>query len=318
MSVFETTRFPKEIVPHNLVIMDWERKSEPGLMPSIERDYQRIREELFLGKTPEQDKKLYVATAGSPCAGKSTVLDQEVGGGNDPRYANAIVIDPDRYTMDYMFTYRNLLTAGKKAELGPEEAAKQAYDRARPGSNLISNTNLNEAFSRGYNIVHGTTSTTPFVGKFLQSLADEGYERRLLLCYAPDNMRVAAGEKRKGKEAHYQVDPSDFVEKGKAFPQRHEAYFANADHLVLFWKPQLEQNAIRAAEYRDGQKTILNQDAYDGYTQKYAADRQALAAENIVIPAWGQIEQTYFSRYAGSSAPEPKRGGSNPSPAPGV
>lgn len=96
MSVFETTRFPKEIVPHNLVIMDWERKSEPGLMPSIERDYQRIREELFLGKTPEQDKKLYVATAGSPCAGKSTVLDQEVGGGNDPRYANAIVIDPDR------------------------------------------------------------------------------------------------------------------------------------------------------------------------------------------------------------------------------
>jgi hypothetical protein len=294
-SAFRRYGFSKEIVPE-FISDNWIKQCDPAMLPEFVRDYERIRDYAFSGKTPVGDK-LYLATAGSPCSGKSTELGFEITEGSDPRYKNAVFSDPDRGVMEYMFTYRSLLSAETKAKLGLEEAAKAAYDTTRPASNVIANYLLNEAFNASCNIIHGTTLTAPIVGDTLKKYGEAGYERRLLLCYAPDRVRLAAGEKRIKQEGQYQVDPKDFIEKGKLFPQRHVAYFENADHLVLLWKNDVEKRATRAAEYKNGQCFILDQPAFDAYVEKYELDRRNLARENTFIHTWKDAEEKYFARF---------------------
>lgn len=320
-------RFRKEIVPFEVAIAKpWIANCEPDLLPRVQKDHVSISRLLFDGKVPatSREKKLYVATAGSPCSGKSSELDRELANPEtDYRYGNIVMVDPDRYAMEYMnYTYRPMLSAGEKARLGAEEAGKVAYNRSRPGSNIVSNLVYNQAFDGGYHIAHGTTMTSPFIGGMLQKLGEEGYYRRLLLCYAPDDVRVEAGNKRINKEAHYQVDPSDFINKGLMFPQRMGDYFTHGDHLKLLWKPELEKNAVLAAEYIDGKKIIRNQAAYDAFTVQYqkaattnpdpnsvsiACDWQA--PETQYLPRWEEIEQKYFNRNWA-----PKAANTNPKP----
>ena len=306
---FQPPRFTREVVPFGAVIEDWMKKCEKELLvPGVARDYARVRDHVFADKFPAAsgEKPLYIATAGGPCSGKSTELDFELASGRDKRYAQAVLIDPDRYTMPYMFVYQDLLSAGTKANLGAAEAAKVAYDRARPGSNIIASLNLNEATSKMYSVAHGTTGTAPTFGPVtLKKLGDMGYERKLLLVAAPDDVRTQAGQKRIEKEAHYQVDPTDFVEKGKAFPQRHADYFTHGDHVVLLWKPELEKPAVRAAEYKDGQRHTLDQAAFDSYVAKYSNDSAALLDKGIILPAWAQLEQTYCDRFNPTRNPVP-------------
>ena len=184
-TIFETqaVRFAREVVPFEIAIRKaWIDICPHGLLPKVAKDYAAIQEILFDDKLPatKKEKKLYIATAGGPCSGKSTELDLELAKTDtDYRYDNLVIVDPDRYTMDLMnHTYRPLLTAGKKAELGAEEAARQAYNTARPGSNIIANLNFNKAFNDGHHIAHGTTMTSPFIGGMLKTLGQEGYYRR--------------------------------------------------------------------------------------------------------------------------------------------
>jgi len=297
-------RFEREIVPYH-VIESWVKQCDVALLPSVMRDYVRVREELFLDKLPAiaSEKKLWLSTAGGPCSGKSTELDYVLASGEDPRYANSVIIDPDRYTMSYMFTYHNLLSAGAKAVLGAEQAAKTAYDRARPGSNIISNTNQNEAFNGGYHVAHGTTLTAPepVIRSVFRQLGEAGYERRLLLCYASDKVRIAAGGKRVSAEAHYQVDPSDFAVKGENFPQRHPVYFEQGDDIRLIWKHSVEERGVFAAQYVNGARIIKNQQAYDAYISQYNQAKLSLAERSITIPQWDAVESKYTSRFAPSN-----------------
>lgn len=307
MTPFDDIRFSDELVPFDAAIKQaWIDKCPPELLPKVEADYKAISDmHMSAVSWPGKDEpKLYIATAGSPCSGKSTELDLELESGADPRYDGVLKVDPDRYTMEYMnHTYRPLLSAGEKAKYGAEDAARRAYDLARPGSNIISNLLLNEGFQRRLHIAHGTTMTSPFVGGLLEKLGKAGYERRLLLCYGEDDMRVDAGQKRIEKEAHYQVDPSDFVEKGKLFPQRMTDYFVHADHLILMWKGDVEQRATRAAEYRDGQCIVKDQDAFDAFVNRYEAQRFELSHEGITIPSWSDVEDIYYSRSVKPGAP---------------
>lgn len=304
MTKIEFPRFKKEIVPFDIAIQKpWIQSCEPDLLPAVAKDLRDISAIRIYENTPAmpREKKLYIATAGGPCSGKSTELDLELSNREtDYRYNNIVIIDPDRYTMDYMnHTYRPMLSAGKKAELGAEEAARQAYERARPGSNIIANVMFNQAFDGGYHIAHGTTMTSPFIGGMLDNLGKEGYYRRLLLCSSPLETREAAGTKRIEKESHYQVNPDDFKDKRWLYPQRMADYFTHGDHLKLLWKPDVEQTATLAAEFKDGKKIIHNPDAFIAFVAHYEADRHVLEVmeKPVNLPAWDKIESLYLNRH---------------------
>ena len=60
-------------------------------------------------KAPEGRKPVYLATAGAPLAGKSTILEQVIADNQD-RYGHLAKIDPDRWGMSYMVnTYHAFL-----------------------------------------------------------------------------------------------------------------------------------------------------------------------------------------------------------------
>ena len=306
MHTFPLPTYTHQIIP-NFVTEDWLKKCEPGLLPKIERDFHYIQARTFDDLFPasyNNETELYLATAGAPCSAKSTELDIELASGSDPRYARIGFFDPDRGVMNYMGTYQDMLSAGTKAILTPQVAARVAYDRARPGSNIICNLMVNKAYDGGYHIAHGTTGTAPTFGKItLANLGKRGYKRRLLLVAADDDLRIAAGHKRITTEAHYQVDPSDFVSKGRAFIERHGDYFAYGDHAILLHKSELETPATRAAEYKDGQRIILDQRAFNDYVDFYEAGRAKAAKKNVTLPDWSALEATYTRRFAGPTVP---------------
>lgn len=298
-------RFDNEVVPFDVAIKGaWIDKCDPALLPAVEKDYDAIRAMHFGNAVPAADgeQKLYVATAGSPCSGKSTELDFLLEETDDPRIQTAVLVDPDRFVMEFMnYTYRPLMGAGEIAKRGFVEAAKNGYETARPGSNIISNLLFNEAFDAGYHIVHGTTMTSPFVGGMLDTLAANGYQRRLYLCYSEEEVRADAGCKRLEQEglAHGHPDHEDFAAKGKLFPQRMAEYFKHGDELVLMWKDDVAQRAVRAAEYTDGRLHIVDERAFTAFKDRYDAQRATLAAEDqITLPAWDEMEATYAARFA--------------------
>lgn len=270
----------------------------------IATDYEAIRALRFAHATPAvaPQKPVYVATAGAPCSGKSTELERELAyGGNgtpDARYATAVLTDPDRWVMEYMnHTYRPLVSGLQIAEKGIVKAMQNAYDSARGGSNAIAGMLLNEAVLKHCSIVHGTTLTGPHTAGMLKSLGDAGYERRLLLCAAPDMVREAARDKRLNQEGRYQVTDADFVNKAPDFIRNMSTYFDQGDHVVLMWKPELEKNAVRAAEYRHGKLTVLDKDAYASFTAFYAEQKDRLATKGESLPDWATLEAHYANRF---------------------
>lgn len=300
MSRFPVYRSACEPVPFDGAIEPWFQKCEPALMDAVGKDYAAIRDQAFDGArvATNKEKPLYLGTAGSPCSGKSTELDLEIEGGKDPRYSGIVMVDPDRYAMDYMnYTYRPLLSAGSKARLGFAQAAKQAYDRARPGSNIIANLILNEAVDRGYHVAHGSTLTSPFSGNLLQSIADAGYERHLMVVYADTATRVEAGKKRADAEAHYQVDTSDFEEKAGLFPQRMADYFRHGDLVTLFFKADVNDRAVPAARFKKGKRVVLNKQAFAAFTTQYEIDRAKLMQKGTELPGFGDVQGIYEKRF---------------------
>ena len=256
-------RFAKEIIPFEDVIAPLIEECEEELHGSVLKDYQQIREQFLSDSMPVRkgEQKLYLATAKPPAAGGSTELDLEIEEGMNPestnydaRYTELVMADPDRYGLEYMnYTYRPMLSAGIQAKLGYKEAKIESYNRSRPGSNIIASSIINEGVTTGRHIAHGTTMTGGGSEGLLRQLGEEDYERRLMVVFTPEQMRIAAADKRANKEANYQVDPSDFSEKGKKFFERIPVYFEHGDHLKLYWKDNVEKRAILAAELKGGE-----------------------------------------------------------------
>ena len=73
-------------------------------------------------------------------------------------------------------------------------------------------------------------------------------------------------------------------------------YFTHGDHLKLLWKPELEQKAVLAAEFKDGQKIIYNPAAFDAFQANYESGRQKHLERGTTLPAWSAIEQIYLGR----------------------
>ena len=207
-----------------------------------------------------------------------------------------MLIDPDGPpTMERMSLYHTALAHGSAQGLTRSQAAKQAYERARPGSNIIANLNLNEAYRRHYHIAHGTTLTSPHIGSLFTALNKENYQILLLLVGASRETRLAAADHRVHAEGRVQVIPQDLEEKAKAFPRRHPMYFKHADGIVLYWKRSLREDAVPVRKYHDGKAWTLDPLGFIAYKLHYASYRND--GDNA-LPQWESLEDLYLSRYA--------------------
>jgi hypothetical protein len=251
----------------------------------IEKDLEALTAYSFYKRSPESlaQKPVYLATAGGPGASKSTVLETYL---QANQLQNYIYTDPDQVALRKMnFTYRDWVSNFNLAKSRSyKEAYTAAYHKWRWASNYIAHSIFQEAFLKGYNIAHGTTSTSPHIAELYEKLKNR-YKIELLLCYAPDKTRLQAVQIREREQAFVQADPKEVISKGKDFSKRFPIYFQYADKLTFYWQNELKNGQLPepAANWDrvTNQITILNKRHWDLFCAQYRAD---LKAANREVP----------------------------------
>ena len=138
----------------------------------------------------------YIAAAGGPASGKSTLLEGISENRNcPPGFVNnfkRVYIDPDRSCMVNM--ERTYL-----ADLKSGMSSMDAYTKWRNASNFLSNVFLARALNEGYAIAHGTTLATPPSMKALQAIQNHYHykttlfsiiEPEIITCIAPSAKKL--------------------------------------------------------------------------------------------------------------------------------
>lgn len=287
--LFSPTAFA-DLVP-NAVIDNLLKSYNEEEIRRIQLDLKNIREKAFWGKVPvpKEMGPTYFATAGAPGSRKSTTIEHlrqtEI-------ESQAIYIDPDQAALkDMIHTYRKELTQRHiyEARGDYKQVLSNAYAKWRDASNYIANTLLNEAFEGHYSIVHGTTSTGEAVGGLLAKLKIAGYKIDLILCAAPDAVRIAANEARIN-HGFYQVTAEDFVTKGQLFPRRMPIYFQYADKITLVWSNAVDDVITSAANYeRDKEDrwtlSSIDRNRYAQFCEYYGDFRRA----DKSLPSWSAL-----------------------------
>ena len=248
----------------------------------MHKDRAIVRDLCFEGTTPSE-QKVYLATAGAPCAGKSTVLEQVML--SNSRYSNLVKVDPDRWGMAYMVNMYTayMMAAGMTANATDFVSAQvRSYNVCRPASNILTLEVMNEAVERGFSIAHGTTLTGPHVGSLMANLSQQGYAIDLLVCMASDETRAASAAHRCAAQGYYQSTPDDVFNKGILLTQRMETFFTHADNLSFFWRESAASNAVLAAtSIKGGGLEILAEDAFYALTEKHNADAASQGVKNF-------------------------------------
>jgi len=278
------------IIPQS-VISGWMGQYGPGselekkypdidlgkIIDLMSKDRTIVREICFGESEPGLEptkNKIYLATAGAPCAGKSTVLEQMIH--FDNRYKNLVKVDPDRWAMLFMLhTYANYMMSPRMVANAKsyQEAQVKAYDICRPASNIISLEIMNDAVENGLSVAHGTTLTSPHVAGLLKNLKEKGYQIHLLICMASDETRSSAANHRCTAQGYYQSTPEDVREKGILLPQRMQTYFEYADELAFFWRKGANENAILAAQIKEQKFAIIDQEAYQAIVNHHDVNK---------------------------------------------
>ncbi len=260
-----TTSYGDAVCPQCVVDSNLENYSQEEANLILE-DLKNIRKLTFNSTNP-QEKPVYVGTAGGPGAAKSTILEGFLM--ENPLDNKAAYVDPDRVSLRSMIhTYIPHLSAynaSKRESYG--QLSQEAYRKWRGGSNYIALTMLNESASQKVNIAHGTTATSPHIGKLYQNLKEKGYEIVLLLCGSTDQNRGDLIEHRQISQAITQVEPSDIITKGKDFPQRFQTYFDFANKIYIYWTENLEVGSVLAATYSPAKGLeVQNKGAFERFT----------------------------------------------------
>ena len=189
--------------------------------------------------TPVVDAAQYISTAGAPGSGKTTHIERyKIEQGLD----NFIYVDPDQ-------GYLQELT-GYKKDTGAIGAVA-AYTKWRDASNFIANLFLYHGIIKGYNIIHGTTATSPRVIHLYDKLKEHKYKIHIRLLFAPAHCRIAAIEHREKKIGAANVTPEDMIGKvNPVFERINDAYVKYANSMVVifntgeFWLGQGQQKII--------------------------------------------------------------------------
>ncbi|MBM3468262.1 MAG: hypothetical protein FJX71_02370 [Alphaproteobacteria bacterium] len=258
---------PGELVPLDFVngfLKDYS-KDEKIL---INDDLVSIKKICFRNqKTSQNSQPTYVATAGGPGACKSTILETFLHDKPDYVYA-----DPDPRALKFMVnTYTQSLNYYAISQASSYKALLQeTYNKWRAASNYISHRILNDAYAKGYNIAHGSTSTAKQITGLYERLKKKDYKIVLILCGAPDQSRVESIQHRSEIQGFVQSSPEDVINKGKAFPERFQDYFHYADQIYIYWTQDFKKGSTRAALLEKGKgMSVYDQKAYNDFVKEY-------------------------------------------------
>ncbi len=184
----------------------------------IYADLQERQEALFTGAAKTNE---YLATAGAPCSGKSTLLERIIATASQ-KY---VYVDPDRATLLKMTnTY-------KKDIENKTRTIEEAYTHWRDASNFIANLFLAKALKEGYAIAHGTTMTSPAIDKLFNALKTN-YNRTIHLVHVTcdETVRKASEEQRRAGGV-VQCSWEDFATKMTMFCDRLPVYLLADDRF---------------------------------------------------------------------------------------
>lgn len=274
----------------DFVIQGWLGTLNNQQRQSVGQDISMIYSSAFENKSPSLnvEKPLYIATAGSPLTGKSTLLESVLNSQTDSRYSNIVRTDPDEYVLPQMHYSRSLLPNDASPEL--------VYQELRAGSNVIANSMLNDAAMHRYHIAHGTTLSSSKSADMLDAMGELGYTRRILLSDAPEEARHHMKAYREALgDVH--VTKRDFINKGIKSAQSTVNALLHGDEVDVYWKQSLESQPILAASYRDGDRVVYNEAAFNCYIENYQNKRAILEHEGLKLPMWQELEASYQSRH---------------------
>ncbi len=258
----------------------------------ILKDFEIVRSICF-SKVSKEDQPFYLATAGSPGARKSTILERFLVA--HPEFNKGVYLDPDLRCLKFMaHTYyaRSLSALESASAQNFLEVNKAAYEKWRGASNYITVSLLDESLRKNLSVIHGTTLTGAHVLDFLKKLQREGYQITLLLCSCDDAVRTAAIEYRNEQQKFFQTTPEDVIAKGKFFPEKMSFYFIYADTLYLYWSDELFAPERLAGVFQKGELKVQDPEALDRFVSKYEQDR-----EGKNLPSWADLVQLYHDRF---------------------
>ncbi len=236
----ETFFMPRAV---NRKLLDRYNEQELAL---IYADLQERQDALFAGAAKTNE---YLATAGAPCSGKSTLLEQIIAA-SPIKY---VYVDPDRATLLQMSnTY-------KKDIENKTRTIEEAYTYWRDASNFIANLFLAKALKEGYAIAHGTTMTSPIIGKLFNSLkTDYGRTIHLLHVTCDEAIRKASEEQRRAGGV-VQCTWEDFTTKMTMFCDRLPDYRL-ADKIDFHFRSDMHGYTL-AATWQSDKFTVANSTA---------------------------------------------------------
>lgn len=232
-------------------------KYSPAELQLIYKDFCEIREQTFHQATKQLD---YVVTAGSPGAGKSTVLERLIEGGEcpdeslDKRIIRAY-IDPDRSCLLRMKrTYKADIALAARTP-------QKAYEHWRDASNFLSNVYLAIALKEGYAIAHGSTMATPYAKNALNAIKNlYGYRTTVVHMTCDEDVRKISEEQRR-KSGVVQCTDKDFVEKQAMFLTLLADYLKFSDNVLFCYRGSFDKSTW-AAKVEKGSLVIYDEPAF--------------------------------------------------------
>jgi hypothetical protein len=226
----------------------------------IYADYIQLNNMLFAGATKNNE---YVATAGAPTAGKSTVLEAYMAQ-STVKYVYA---DPDRSCLlNMMHTYKKDIADKKYTH-------DQAYQYWRDASNFLAYLFLSKALSEGYAIAHGTTSTSATVSEMFRQVRTK-YSRTIRLLHVTCDQAVReASENVRRASGVVQCTWEDFNNKIVTFCTLLPLYLS-LDQVDFYWRDSLVNNACHAAKVNGGSVQVINQKAFDAIKELHDGYKQ--------------------------------------------
>lgn len=226
-------------------------------MALINAEIERIYADLTKNAKPS-DKKTFYITTGGPGAGKTSLVSAAQKG--DGMLSRAIHIDPDEVIKSFA-PYSNAI-----AQAGDTDSARvAAYGKWRWASVYIANTMVNKLAADGFDIVLGTTGTSPAVGHIYDAAHRAGYGSVLLMCHANEETRLASVAKRFETERRFTPE-ADVKEKGnKLFPEVVALHLGKAHQAFIFWRGAVDSAPVLAAEYHGGQTVVRDMKAFSGF-----------------------------------------------------
>jgi len=242
--------FPKEAIRASFL----PKKYDAQDLQKIWEDFWFLKEQTFANAEKSTE---YIATAGGPSAGKSTILEEHLSS-NPNKFA---YIDPDRSCLQKMpNSYLADLENNRRDVAG-------AYDHWREASNLLANVFLAYAIDQGYAIAHGTTMTSPHIATMLSFLKNHDYTRVLQHVNCPDDVRLSTEEIRR-QGGIFQCTDEDLINKGVDFHKRLGDYLANSDKVIFYYRPSIETTIVAATKDSDGLK-VENPGAFEKIANLY-------------------------------------------------